>query len=44
MSDGGHFVLQIKGNTPSIYEEIITAFETFEKEKEPEKKNRSREI
>lgn len=44
ISDGGHFVLQIKGNNPSLYEEIITAFETFEKEKEPEKKNRSREI
>lgn len=44
ISDGGHFVLQVKGNNPNLYEEIITAFETFEKEKELEKKNRSREI
>lgn len=42
ISDGGHFVLQVKGNNPNLYEEIITAFGTFEKELE--KKNRSREI
>ena len=44
ISDGGHFVLQVKRNNPNLYEEIITAFETFEKEKELKKEEQSREI
>lgn len=32
VENGGHFVLQVKRNNPALYEEIITAFEAFEKE------------
>ncbi len=32
VNGGGHFVLQVKRNNPILYEEIITAFDTFEKE------------
>lgn len=44
VSNGGHFVLQVKRNNPTLYEEIITAYETFEKEQKLKKEERSREI
>ncbi|MEG1592727.1 MAG: ISAs1 family transposase, partial [Chryseobacterium sp.] len=44
ISNGGHYVLQVKRNNPILYEEIITAFETFEKEQKLEKRDQSREI
>ena len=32
VENGGHFVLQVKKNHPALYDEIISAFEVFEKE------------
>ena len=33
LDNGGHVVLQVKKNNPVLYDEIISAFETFRKEK-----------
>ena len=43
VSNGGHFVLQVKKNNPALYEEIITSFDGFEKElgKKPEERSKT---
>lgn len=43
VSNGGHFVLQVKKNNPALYEDIITSFDEFEKdrEKKPEEKSKT---
>lgn len=43
ISQGGHFILQVKKNNPSLYEEICDAFATFESELDcPEDKRSER--
>lgn len=43
ISEGGHFILQVKKNNPSLYDEICDAFEAFESElKCPEKERSAR--
>lgn len=44
VDNGGHFVLQVKKNSPALYEEIITAFAAFEKELDLEEKERSQQL
>lgn len=44
VNGGGHFVLQVKRNNPILYEEIITAFDAFEKETKLERDEKSREL
>lgn len=39
--NGGHFLLQVKGNHPALYEEIITSFELFEQEKTQQEEKRT---
>lgn len=42
ISEGGHFILQVKRNNPSLYEEICDAFATFEKELNCPEKDQSK--
>ena len=43
ISEGGHFILQVKKNNPSLYDEICDAFAAFESElKCPEKERSAR--
>lgn len=43
LGNGGHLVLQIKKNNPALYEEIISAFDTFEQQINlPEEKKKQR--
>lgn len=44
VEDGGHFVLQVKKNNPTLYEEIITAFSAFEKEIATDEKERTQRL
>ena len=44
VENGGHFVLQVKKNHPTLYEEIITGFEAFEKELATEEKERAQKL
>ncbi len=44
VSNGGHFVLQVKKNNPALYEEIITSFDRFEKELEQKPEERSKTL
>ncbi len=44
VSAGGHFVLQVKKNNPSLYEEICEAFATFEGELKCPKEKRSKAL
>ena len=44
VENGGHFVLQVKKNQPTLYEEIITGFEAFEKELATEEKERAQKL
>lgn len=43
LGNGGHFVLQVKKNNPALYEEIISAFDTFKQQNNlPEDKKKKR--
>lgn len=44
ISEGGHFVLQVKKNNPTLYDEIVSGFDTFEKEICLESEEKSPEI
>ncbi len=44
VSEGGHFILQVKRNNPALYDEICDAFATFESELKCPEKERSKRI
>lgn len=44
ISEGGHFILQVKKNNPSLYEEICDAFAAFESELSCPEKERSKRL
>lgn len=44
ISAGGHFILQVKKNNPSLYDEICDAFATFESELKCPEKERSESL
>ena len=44
VSGGGHFILQVKKNNPSLYDEICDAFSTFESELKCPEKERSERL
>ena len=44
VSEGGHFILQVKKNNPSLYNEICDAFAAFESELKCPKEERSKRL